>query len=99
MLTLYTKFKIYSIKYELMNFIIVPFQIKYKFKDDVEYYICTVTYQQYKNFKKLPIVVECNVINEDDTNMDEYKKEMQNALNLAAKNDTSHIKKLSQIVK
>ena len=75
----------------------MPFQIKYKFKEDKEYYICTVTYQQYKNFKKLPIVVECDVIKEDETNLEEYKKEMQDALNLAAQNDTSHIKKLSKI--
>ncbi len=74
----------------------MPFQIKYKFKEDKEYYICTVTYQQYKNFKKLPIVVECEVIKEDEENVEEYKNEMQKALNLAAKNDTSHIKKLSE---
>ncbi len=76
----------------------MPFLIKYKFKDDSDYYECAVTYEQFKKFKKLPIVLECEVQKDDEQNVEDYKNEMQEALNLAAKNDTSHMKKLSKIV-
>ncbi len=73
----------------------MPFKIKYKFEGDEEYFEVYVTYKQYKQFKKLPIVSECEVMTDDDQNLDDYKNEMQEALNYAAENDTSHIKKLS----
>ena len=76
----------------------MPFKIRYKFKEDVKYYTCILTYEQYKNFKKLPIVQECEIIKKDQKNIEEYKNEMQKALNFASKNDTSHIQKLSEIV-
>ena len=76
----------------------MPFKIRYKFKEDVKYYTCILTYEQYKNFKKLPIVQECEIIKKDQKNIEEYKNEMQKALNLASKNDPSHIQKLSEIV-
>ena len=76
----------------------MPFKIRYKFKEDKEFYTCTVTHEQFKNFKKLPIVKECEIIKDDEKNVEEYMNEMQEALNLAAKNDTSHIRLLSQIV-
>ena len=76
----------------------MPFKIKYKFKTDKKFYTCIVTYDQYKNFKKLPIVKECEVIKKDQKNIQEYKNEMQEALNFAAKNDTTHIRKLSELV-
>lgn len=71
--------------------------IKYKFKDDYDYYSCKVNYEQYRNFKKLDIIQECNIIknNEDQ----KLQKEMEKALDLAVQNDTSHILKLSEIVK
>ena len=73
-----------------------PFKIKYKFNEDKKFYTCTLTYEQYNNFKKLPIVEECRVINKGKTNMENYMNEMQIALDMAVKNDTSHIRKLSQ---
>ena len=76
----------------------MPFKIQYKFKEDKEFYTCTVTNEQFKNFKKLPIVKECEIIKDDEKNVEAYMNEMQEALNLAAKNDTSHIRLLSQIV-
>jgi Nitrosopumilus output domain 1 len=76
----------------------MPFKIRYKFKEDKEFYTCIVTHEQFKNFKKLPIVKECEIIKNDEQNIEEYKNEMQEALNLAAKNDTSHIRLLSQIM-
>ena len=76
----------------------MPFKIRYKFKEDKEYYTCVVTYAQFKEFKKLPIVKECEIIKEEKENLEEYKNEVQEAINLVAKNDTSHIRKLSELV-
>lgn len=77
---------------------VMPFKIQYTFKDNSISYTCVLTYEQYKNFKKLPVVQECKIVKNDEANIESYKQEMQEALNLAAKNDLSHIQKLSQIV-
>ena len=76
----------------------IPFKIRYKFKEDKKFFTCILTYEQYKNFRKLPIVQEWEVIKKDQKNIEEYKNEMQKAINLAAKNGTTHIQKLSEIV-
>ncbi|WP_299290825.1 hypothetical protein [Nitrosopumilus sp.] len=76
----------------------MPFKILYSFANEEHQYTCYVTYEQYKNFKKLPSLKECKIITENQEDVEEYKNEMQDALNLAAKNDTSHIKKLSEMV-
>ena len=76
----------------------MPFKIRYKFKEDEKSYACTVTYQQFQNFKKLPIIQECEIIKKDQKNIKDYKNEMQKALDLAVNNDTSHIRMLSEIV-
>ena len=46
------------------------FEIQYRFKEDVNYYTCTVNYQQYRNFKLLPVIEECEILL--------LKKKMQN---------------------
>jgi len=74
------------------------FEIKYKFKEDYDIYSCTVNYEQYRNFKKLPIIQECEIINSNNKNIKSHQNEMQKALDLAVQNDTSHIRKLSEIV-
>ncbi len=76
----------------------MPFQIMYKFEEDQVFYTCKVTHEQFKNFKKLSIVKECQIIKKDKSNMKEYKNEVQKALNLAVKNEASHIHKLSKII-
>jgi two-component system chemotaxis response regulator CheY len=76
----------------------IPFKIQYSFNDDDKSYTCLLTYDQYKNFKNLPVVKECKILKNSEENVESYKEEMQKALNLAAKNDVSHIQKLSQIV-
>lgn len=76
----------------------MPFKIQYTFKEDSKSYTCILTYDQYKNFKELPIIKDCKIIKNDEENIEAYKNEMQEALNLAAKNDISHIQKLSQMV-
>ncbi len=76
----------------------MPFKIKYTFKEDPVSYTCILTYDQYTNFKKLPIIQKCTIIKKDEKNIEAYKNEMQTALNLAAQNDISHIQKLSKIV-
>ncbi len=75
-----------------------PFKIKYKFKEDSKFHTCILTYEQYKNFRKLPIVKECEVVKKNENNLENYKNEMQKALDLAVKNDISHIQKLSEVV-
>ena len=72
------------------------FEIPYRFKEDVNYYTCTVNYQQYRNFKLLPVIEECEIISAQK-NTKLLSDEMQNALNLAIKNDVSHIRNLSEI--
>ncbi|MGY5143607.1 MAG: hypothetical protein ACW9XH_03905 [Candidatus Nitrosopumilus sp. bin_32a] len=75
----------------------MSFKIKYKFKNDKKYHICILTYEQYKNFKILPIVNECDIIKKTQKNTEAYKKEMQKALNLASQESLkSHIRKLSE---
>lgn len=76
----------------------LPFKIQYSFKEDPISYTCVLTYEQYKNFKELPVINECQIINNGEKNIEAYKQEMQEALNMAAKNDISHIQKLSQII-
>jgi hypothetical protein len=56
-----------------------------------------MTNEQFENFKKLPIIQQCRIVDQEE-NLESYKPEMQEALNLAAKNDVSHIQKLSQII-
>jgi len=74
------------------------FKIKYKFKDDTKFYTCIVTYDQYKNFRDLPIVKECKTIKEYEKIFECHQDEIQKAIDQAAKNDTSHMRKLSEIV-
>jgi len=76
----------------------MPVKIRYKFKEDKKYYTCIVTYGQFQDFKELPIVKECEIIKNEQKDFDEIKNEMQEAINLAVKNDTTHIRKLSKIV-
>jgi hypothetical protein len=73
----------------------MPFKIQYSFKNDSKLYTCILTNDQFENFKKLPSIGQCKVV-EQEENLESYKPEIQEALNLAAKNDVSHIQKLSQ---
>jgi len=73
------------------------FEIQYKFKEDVNLYTCTVNYQQYRNFKLLPVIEKCDIA-PTQKNPKLFYNEMQNALNLATEDDVSHIRKLSEIV-
>ena len=54
-----------------------------------------MTYAQYQNFKNLPAVGECIITNRDEVPKQDQIDEMQEALNMAFKDDVSHIKKLS----
>ena len=79
------------------NYSVAPFEIQYKFKDDINSYLCTVTYPQYRNLKELPVIEECKIIN-TKKNIKAYREEMQKAMDLVVQNDTSHIRKLSELV-
>lgn len=80
----------------MYEFHTMPLHISYQFMDDKKFYTCYVTYDQYLNLKKLPSIKNCIVLKRNQESYDEYIKEMQIAINMIAKNDTSHIKKLSQ---
>ena len=75
----------------------MAFKIKYKFNGDMKYSSCIVTYSQYKNFHQLPIVEECEVIKGNEKNIEEYRKEMQRALDMASQESLrTHVGKLSE---
>lgn len=74
-------------------------EIQYKFKEDYNTYSCLVTYEQYRNFKKIPLMENCEIINDIQKNIELTYKEMQNALDLAFKNNITHIRNLSEVVK
>ncbi|MCV0400451.1 MAG: response regulator [Nitrosopumilus sp.] len=76
----------------------IPFKIQYSFNDDSKSYSCIMTFDQYLNFKQLPVVRECRIVKHGEENNETYKNEMKKALTLAAKNDLSHIQKLSQLI-
>jgi len=76
----------------------MPVKIRYKFKDDTKFYTCTVTYEQFQNFKELPIVTECEIITEVEQDYEQVKNKMQKAIDKVAKKDTSSIRKLSKMV-
>jgi len=76
----------------------MPFMIMYKFAGDEKPRTCYVTFEQYRNFKKLPNLEECSVVKRNQKNLEAYEKEMQDAINTAVKNDTGHIRKLSENV-
>jgi hypothetical protein len=75
----------------------LPFKIRYKLTDDDKFRTCIVTYDQFQDFSELPTVTECEVIHESQEHFDAIKTKMQQALNLAAKNDTSKIRELSDV--
>ncbi len=74
----------------------MPFKIQYKFQDDANLYHCIVSYEQYRNFCALPIIQECKIIKGNQTSTKKNLDEIQKALDMAYKKDTSHIRKLSE---
>jgi len=66
--------------------------------EDRKFYTCYASYDQYKNLKKLSIIRECKIIKRNQEIYEKHIEEMQTALSLAVKNDTSYIKKLSESV-
>jgi len=95
-------FDMYAIKQAMEDVFLTPydsptvFEIEYKFKQDYTSYSCIMTYKQYRNFKKLPLIQECEIINNDQKNTELHNNKMQKAIELVAKNDTSYIRKLSE---
>lgn len=77
----------------------MPFKILYKFLGEDSHHTCQLTYEQYKNFRKLPVIRECIIIKRNQKELEDYEEDMHQALKLATKNDTTHILKLSQIVR
>jgi hypothetical protein len=67
--------------------------------EEKERQTCLLTYDQYINFRQLPIVQECIIIKRNQENIESYKEEMQKAINFATENTTTHIRKLSEIIR
>jgi two-component system chemotaxis response regulator CheY len=74
----------------------MPFKIQYKFKDDPKINTCTVSYQQYRNFCELPIIQECTIVKKNQKTTKKNLEQIERALELAFKNQTSHIRNLSE---
>jgi hypothetical protein len=74
----------------------LPFKIQYKFQDDATLHYCIVSYEQYRNFCALPIIQECKIIKGNQINTKKNLDEIQQALDMAYKKDSSHIRKLSE---
>jgi len=55
-----------------------------------------MTHKQYINFKDLPTIKEITILKRNQTEMKEYEDEMQNSIDAAFANSTSHIKHLSE---
>ena len=68
----------------------------YKFSDEDISYICYMTHKQYINFKELPAIKEITILKRNQIEMKEYEDEMQNSIDDAFANNTSHIKQLSE---
>ncbi|MCE9652651.1 MAG: hypothetical protein K8Q89_06305 [Nitrosarchaeum sp.] len=62
-------------------------KIRYKLKGDREYTTCVVTRVQYENFKILPIIKECEIIQRDVSISDDQIEEINQALVEAIKED------------
>jgi len=73
--------------------------VQYKFKGDINTYSCTLTFNQYRNLKKLSIVEECEIVRSKQKQITIQQDEIQKAVDLAYHNNTTHIKELSNIVK
>ena len=67
--------------------------------EEKERQTCLLTYDQYINFRQLPIVQECIIIKRNQQNLENYKEKMQKAINFATENNTTHIRKLSEIIR
>ena len=67
--------------------------------EEKERQTCLLTYDQYINFRQLPIVQECIIIKRNQESIENYKEEMQKAINFATENNTTHIRKLSEIIR
>ena len=73
----------------------VAFKIRFKFRGDEKYHTCVLTLEQFKNFRELPMVESCEVL-KNTKEYKEYQEKMQRAINLATKNNTTHILELSE---
>ena len=72
------------------------FKVMYKFSNENTSYICYITHKQYIHFKDLPTIETITILKRNQIEMKEYEDEMQNSINAAFANSTSHIKHLSE---
>ena len=55
-----------------------------------------MTHKQYVNFKDLPAIETITILKRNQIEMKEYEDEIQNSIDDAFANSTSHIKHLSE---
>ena len=71
-------------------------KVRFKFKDQNQVYRAIMTHEQFKNFKGLPAVEYCDLVEKLGTEMESFKEErLREKLALVLKNDKSHVKSLS----
>lgn len=71
------------------------FRVRYRFKDETEFVIITVTEQQYINLLDLPIIATCEIIGKSSKPIsDEEKEQFNEKIKIASNDDQSHTKYL-----
>ncbi len=63
--------------------------------DNEKFHTCTMTYEQYNNFKILPIIREVIILKRNQQNFHEHTEDMDEAIEMIEKNDFRNIHKLS----
>lgn len=70
--------------------------VRFRFKDNEKIFRAAMTKKQYDNFKILPTIEECDIVEKLGIEIPKEKEEeLRKRLQVALKNDTSHVKKLS----
>lgn len=99
LMRLLTSFIIYFYnKYLYVSYVDIsclPLKIRYKFKDDSQFFSCIITYSQYINFRNLSVIDKCEISNKNEILQPNLEGEMEDALYMACKNELNPIKRLS----
>jgi len=70
-------------------------RVRYKFKGDPNWITVTVTEKQYVNLLELPIIQQCELIDETAKPITpEEKEEFNKKINVACRQDKTHVKYL-----
>ena len=93
-------FDVHSIKQTISDVLLSgddtqqTFEIQYKFKENQKIFSCFVTFDQYRNMKKLPIIDEVTIMVTDKHS--EPHEQMPEAIDAASKNDPRKLQNISE---